>query len=425
MERGDDSDGQGPPPPPWSGVTLTGLFRGSVKLGATRMAFVEAPADPARGPRKVSFGAAAEAVEGLVLRLQGLGLAEGAVVGVHMPNSAEAVLSILALLEAGVSPLLLPLALPREIVLATLERVGAKGLIIADDPSDPSEAARFIRAVRSLRGLRFVAAFGEKTPPGSVPLCGLDELQALGAVSGTGSGGAHAPELLTVETFGPEPVILRHAQTALVAAALGVVVAASTASGTPVLSTLPAMTQAGLVTGLVPALIGGAPLHVLPVFSGQGLMALLQDAGRCQLVVPAMLEKPLAGERLIGSDRLSSTVLLHRAPARIEAMASPAGAGSPVLDALAAGERGLFAAARSAAGEPRLAARACRVPDAADGFLVAMLSADAQGRPIASGPGTALPFAEPASLPLRLTLGSDARVVALAPQAAPAAAQSA
>jgi hypothetical protein len=176
------------------------------------------------------------------------------------------------------------------------------------------------------------------------------------------------------------------------------------------------MTQAGLVTGLVPALIGGAALHVLPVFSGQGLKALLQRAGRCQLVVPAMLERPLAGERLMGSATLSSTILLHRAPARIEASAAPAGAHSPVLDALAIGERGLFLALRSAAGEPRLAARAYRVPDAADGSLVALLATDNSGRPLVSGPGTALPFGEPATLPLTLTLGPDARVIALTPR---------
>lgn len=419
MGLGDDSDGQGAPPP-WSGVTLTGLFRGSVRLGAARPAFVEGPAVPTSDARMVSFAAASDAIEGLKLRLQGLGLSEGAVVGVLMPNSTEAAVAVLALLEAGVRPLLMPVALPRDAVAAALERTGAKGLIVADDISDPEDAGRFVKAIRAQRGVRFVAAFGDRSPPGSVPLCGLEELQALGAVTGAGEATPHAPDLLTVEALGPEPVILRHAQEALVAAALGVVVSASTAPGTPVLSTLPPMTQAGLVTGLVPALIGGSALHVLPVFSGQGLKALLQHAGRCQLVVPAMLERPLAGERLMGSTSLSSTILLHRAPARIEAAAAPAGADSPVLDALAVGERGLFLASRSAAGEPRLAARGYRVPDAADGSLVAMLAADGGGRPFVSGPGTALPLTEPAPLPLALTLGSDARVIALAPQAATA-----
>jgi acyl-CoA synthetase (AMP-forming)/AMP-acid ligase II len=417
----DDSDGQSGPAPPWSGVTLTGLFRGSVRLGPARTAFVEGPAVPAGEARVVSFAAAFEAIEGLKLRLQGLGLSEGAVVGVLMPNSVEAAVAVLALLEAGISPLLMPLALPRDVVVAALERAGAKGLIIADDASDAQEAGRFVKVVRAQRGVRFVAAFGDKAPPGSVPLCGLDELQALGAVTSAGEAAPNVPDLLTVETLGPDPVILRHAQEALVATALGVVVTAATAPGTPVLTTLPPTTQAGLVTGLVPALIGGSALHVLRVFSGQGLMALLERAGRCQLVVPAMLERPLAGERLMGSARLSSTVLLHRAPARIEAAAAPAGAETPVLDALALGERGLVQAARSAAGEPRLVARAYRVPEAPDGFLVAMLSADARGRPVVAGPGMALPFAQQAPLPLTLTLGSDARVIALLPQVSSAA----
>jgi hypothetical protein len=404
-------------PPPWSGVSLTGLFRGSLAIRPDLPALVEAPCPAHPEGRSVSFVSAAMAIEGLKLRLMGLGIPDGAVVGLQGANSVETVLALLALLEAELRPLLLPHSLSQMAVSEALARAGARGLVMADAGPGPDQAGTFVKAIRALPGIRFVAAFGDRSPPGSVPLCGLAELEALGAVSGTTAPEPAAPEILTVETIGTSPLVVAHRQEALVATALHLVVTAGTAPDSPVLTTLPPTTQAGLVTGLVPALIGGAALHLVPVFNGAAFLAAMAAAGRCQLVVPSFLEPALAGERLTGSRSLSSTLFLHRPPARLEPLAVPAGAESPVVDVLGLGERATVGAARAPDGEPRLRIGSVRVPESADGWLVAEIGGD-QGRATAAGPGTGRCDD---GLALALESDADGRITRVDAPAGPAA----
>jgi hypothetical protein len=375
---------------PWRGMTLASLLRSSAAVKPAGLAFAEAGDPAARrdgGNACLDYRAVGLAMDGLRLRLSGLGAKAGDTVAIVMPNRAEALIAILCLLEAGIRPLLLPLAVPPDMLWAALAGTGASGLLVCADGPGAELSAGVVLAARAHRSLHFVAAFGERAMPGCEPLGGLHALQTLGPVSDpTDRRGTGATPVLTVEWLhGVRPIT--HTQEALIAAALHLGLAAGIVSGDPILTTLPAATQAGVATGLAAALVTGSPLHLLPVFSSSGLAFALAATGACHLVAPALLEQPLAAERLLGSSLLRATLFLHRAPADLTQPATPAGAASPVIDVLALGERATLAACRDLDGGPCLTVGTFGLDGLGQIEPVALLEADAAGTPTVSGPG--------------------------------------
>jgi hypothetical protein len=393
------------PAQPWRGMSLVSLLRSSAAVKPGGPAFAET-GDPASrldaGNAVLDYRAVGLAMDGLRLRLTGLGVAAGDTVAIVMPNRAEAMVAILGLLEAGIRPLLLPASVAPDVLWVALAATDACGLLVCGDGPGAELSAGLVLAARTQRSLRFIAAFGERAPPGSVPLSGLSELQTLGQVADPSERQSTArTSILTVELLdGIRPIA--HSQEALIAGALHIGLTAGIVAGDPILTTLPAATQAGLLTGLTTALVTGSPLHLLPIFSGDALAWALSSIGACHLIAPGLLEQPLAAERLLGSDRLCATLLLHRAPADLGQPTTPAGAASPVVDILALGERAALAAARDSRGRPTLAAGAFGLGELPGVDPVATLEVDALGTPIVRGPAIGRPPLDGAQAPQRV-----------------------
>jgi len=182
---------------------------------------------------------------------------------------------------------------------------------------------------------------------------------------------AGAIPILTASLVDGQVAIARHEQDGVVAAGLLAVMRCGMASAAALVTTLAPVTHAGLVTGIVPALLTGGTLWQVPVFSADALLAGSDALERAHLVVPAALEEAVIQAGLLA--RAGSITLLHRAPARFSAQpaASQDLSLQPLMvDALACGEHGLLMARRDASGAMALGPGESRVPDGDGGLVV-------------------------------------------------------
>jgi hypothetical protein len=356
---------------PWSGVTLADLFASTVQLASQAQAFAEAPTAKDPGGRSLTFAAAAAMIEGIVASIEELGLEPGSPILVAMPPVIEAPLAILSVLQAGHIPCLVPVTLEQDDLRDAMATSMATAAITAASIGTLRPADRVRSAASGLDGPRFVLGFGEGLPAGVIP---LDNSMAFGRTSWVRA-------LPSFATTTPKPILtlggrphdrewMRQDQEGLVASALQLVLRASMASGEPILSTLAPCTAASLATGLVPALLTGGALHLSGLFSAGRFLDQLASVPRPHLVAPAALETALSEAGITGSDRVASTLLLHRPPARLDIRDAPRDTRSPVIDGLALGERGLIVARRGASGRPALTLGETRVPAEPDGALV-------------------------------------------------------
>ncbi|GII79940.1 AMP-dependent synthetase [Sphaerisporangium rufum] len=102
--------------------------------------------------------------------LRALGVCEGDVVGVQLPNSADAVIADLAL--AALGAVVLPFPVGRDVceAVSLLGRSGARAVIAASDHRGVRHAADLVAARERLPALRLVVAAGPgDAPAGSVP----------------------------------------------------------------------------------------------------------------------------------------------------------------------------------------------------------------------------------------------------------------
>jgi non-ribosomal peptide synthetase component F len=355
---------------PWSGVSLVDLFASSCHLNAHATAFAEAPFSSIAPARRLTYLQANEAIDRLAIALGGLALQPGSTVGLCLGGTIEAPLAILATLRAGFVPCLLPTSLSRSDAAQVLRAVTVDA-IVAAGALGPLRPAEVLRAAAVENGPSFILGFGARLPAGVVPLDDflLDAPEAR-VVKPEPAEAARPLGLVTVERSRGSLALYRHDQEALVAAALAVVLRAGIGAGDRVLSTVSPMSLAGLVTGLVPALLTGGALFGLALFEGATLLRMLDDdAAGAHLVVPGVLETPLREAGLLGGSQVSSTVIVHRPPARFDRAAASVRPNSPVVDILALGERGNLPSRRGTDGRPTIALGEIRVPDE-DGPLV-------------------------------------------------------
>jgi len=173
------------------------------------------------------------------------------------------------------------------------------------------------------------------------------------------------------------------------AAGLDFVARAKIGRATPILSTLPPTTFAGLVAGPFAALLSGAPLHLHGPFEADDFLKMRDNAGHAHLVVPARIAPDLLGAAVL--EGLASTVLVSRLPATgIFTPPAPFACPCPLLD--------LYAIDESAAvAEPRRGG--VSIPPAAEPHFVGfdesrVLTIEAPGDGALAFQGAAVTFAD-------------------------------
>lgn len=407
-------------PAPWSGVTLVDLFVSTANLNGQALAFAEPLTSGGRVTRR-TYAEAAETVDNLLQRIEEIGLDPGSRIALAMGGSVESPLALLAVLKAGMVPCLLPPWLPAGDLSKALGDSGAEAVVTvaALGALKPAEIMRAACAMDD--GPRFILAFGDRLPAGVVP---LSDAMAQGGSSDFfnvfDASRSRPTPVLTLSRGPTGPLWIEHDQEALIARGLGVVTRANLGSAEAILSTLAPLSAAALATGLVPALLTGATLHLHGVFESAKLLDQLAMMSKPHLVAPAALERALLQADLLGGPAVSSTLLLHRPPARMDQRERARRQDSPVIDLLALGEKGLAIGQRDARGVPDLSCAPLRVPDSVDGALVLEMKLD-QGRLLLRGEGvsgrppgsTALNWAD-AQLTARL---DGDRLVAVEPSA--------
>ncbi|WP_406858064.1 AMP-binding protein [Alsobacter sp. KACC 23698] len=355
---------------PWSGVTLVDLFQGSANLNGQALAFAEPVTSGGRITRR-TYAEAAATIDGLVHRLEEIGLARGSRILVALGGTIEAPLALLAILKAGYVPCLLPVWLQPETLLEALQASGAKAIVTVGALGRLRPAEIMRAAAAAPDGPRYVLAFGDRLPAGVIPLSDtlIRSVDTGFHIPFDAPDGAPAP-ILTLDVRPSGARWIEHDQEALAAAALGMVTQCGLGSAEPILSTLAPVSAAALCTGLIPALLTGATLHLHGVFDAATLLLQLGMMVKPHLVAPAGLEQSLQQAGLLGTETLSSTVLLHRPPARLDQRDRLRRRESPVIDAVALGEHAMLLGARTSEGLPGLALDAVRLPDEPDGALI-------------------------------------------------------
>jgi len=330
------------------GVSLDALFRANAAGRAAPIAL----ADPANraditdgAPRRLTYAEADAAVERLARQLRSFGLPAGSVVVVQLPNIVESVLSLLAILRAGMVAAPVPMLWRRSDLVSALAPIEPKALITLARLGDERPAEIACEAAAELFSLSFPCCFGENVPDGVIALDQED-----GAAEALGAAFAPAPaSAVTIVTFDAAPkgfFAAARNDAQWLAAGLAVLLEAKIGSGDTIVTTLPANSLAGIGGAIVPWLLSGGTLELVQGAS-PALIAAAGKTARSHLLAPAAILPDLTQDR---SARLASCIAVHRGRASMRDFASvPC---DRIVDLFAFGEIGAVALQREERREP-------------------------------------------------------------------------
>lgn len=232
----------------------------------------------------------------------------GACVAILAPLGPEALVSILASLRAGLSPMLLPAHAGEADLLRLIERSGAV-LALGVPRIGSLRPLLLLRDVAAQAfGMRFIGGFGAEVPDG---VAALDALLGHGAPTPAGSAPVRAPiHVVDGHGFaGPFPIT----EKTVLAKALEVSRVLKPLASSRVVTTLVGGDLAALATGPGIALLTGVELLPLGLFMLDDLRACMEGGRMVHLVIPGAMEPALARSRLGSHPALASLVVVSRA----------------------------------------------------------------------------------------------------------------
>ncbi|MGD9920444.1 MAG: AMP-binding protein [Pseudorhodoplanes sp.] len=336
------SPAPGPLPP------LDAILKAHATKGPDRLALVDPPdceAVTGMAPRRFTYREADRAVGAIAARLREIGLAAGSVVGIQMPNVAAGILTLLAVMRAGMIAAPLPLLFRRADCVAGLSTAGARAIVTCGRVSGFDHAGLALEIATELFPIRAICGFGCGAVDGVVPLDDL--LSANEEHPDTILFHGDRPAAFAVITFdttidGIVPMARSTAQLLAGGRLIRQRGAIAPASAV-VLSTLPVSSCAGIATTLVPWLLTGGTLVLHHPFDPDILREQIMREHCTMLVVPdAMLPALDASDWL---DNVSAVISVWRAPERLAHAAAWTSA-ITLVDAVAFGETAMLAARR-------------------------------------------------------------------------------
>ena len=345
-----------------SRATLDDLFRRTATRRPDALALIDPPdrqavtGDP---PRRLTYAQADRMVSAIAGRLRRLDLQTDAVIGIQLPNVVESVLTLLAVLRAGMIAAPLPLLWRRAECAAALARLGAKALICCGrvGAADHGELARHVAA--GTFAIRHVGGFGKNLPDGVIPFDDLYDVDTPELLSATERGGNPAAHVAVVTWDvssdaaggGLVPVGRSHAE--LLAGGMACVLESRSVPEGVILSCVPAHSFAGLSLTLSQWLFTGGTLALHHAFDPDVFAAQCAEHDCDLAVLPGPMLAPLGEVGLLDPfENLKAVQAVWRAPERLAGSGAWHNPQTPVVDILVFGETGLIPARRDLDGKP-------------------------------------------------------------------------
>ena len=293
-------------------VTLDAVFRRNVLMRPGALALADPPdrATTLGGmPRQFNYAEADVAVSRLARQLKAIGLPDQALVAIQLPNTVEAVLTLLATIRAGMIALPVPLLWRRSDLVTALRDIAPRALITTTRFGDTKPAETACEVAAELFTLGFPCAFGPEPPDGIIPLDIDGHLTGETETFATARG--ISPDSLAIATFdasreGPFPIARNHSQ--WLAAGFSITMEANIASGDTIVATLPPASLAGLASTMIPWLLTGGTLQLSHGFTPA--IAAMAPGG-AHIAAPVIALPSLIGGEHEG---FSSVIAVHRGP---------------------------------------------------------------------------------------------------------------
>jgi len=337
-----------------SDATLDGLFRRIGVRNPDALALVDPPnrADFTGGqPRALTYADADRAISAFATRLRSFGLYSDTVVAIQLGNTVESVVALLGVLRAGMIAAPIPLLWRQKDMTEALGRVGARVIVTAPRIGACAHTEIAMQVAAELFPIRYVCGFGADPGDGVVPLDDIfDAADTVLPVQDRrpGNPAAHVAAI-TYDLTGDGWIPLARSHAELTAGGLSVFLESGLAAGTPILSTIPLGSFAGLSLMLLPWLLSGGTLHLHHGFDADAFAAQSASLRGGMVVVPAPALADMADAGLL--DQAGTVAALWRAPERMASDARWRGAAA-LIDIACFGEIGLIAARRAADGMP-------------------------------------------------------------------------
>src|SRR5262245_25733500 len=341
-------------------ATLDDLFRRTALRRPDAMALTDPPNREAftdGPPRRLTFAEADRMISAIAAMLRQMSLRGDAIVGLQIANTVESVLTLLAVLRAGLIVMPLPLLWGRAEIVSALSQVGAHALIVSGRIGKTNHVDLAMQLAAETFSVRFVCAFGRNshdsvvslddvlasTKPGSPPLA-----QSVNA-GPPGPGTRLAVVTWDVTSDGLVPVARSHAE--VIAGGLAIPLESRLPQDAAILSTLPTSSFAGLATAIVPWLLTGGRLALHHPFD------LATFATQCSasdtVIVPGVLAAALVeGGHLRDEHGVRRVIGIWRAPERLFRATPWQHSALALTDVQVFGEIGLLAARRDSSGLP-------------------------------------------------------------------------
>lgn len=335
-------------------ITVDEVFRRVALKSPDQLALVDPPNRAAftdGAPRRLTYAQADRMVSALAGRLRHLGVSTDAVVGIQLPNIVENVLTILAVLRAGMIPAPMPLLWRRADAIAALARVGAKALITCRQVGGFNHCQLAMRVASEVFSIRYVCGFGDKLPDGIVKLDDLFSAETLDPIppldrERLDNASAHVG-LITFDTTtnGIVPVARNHLE--MLTGGLAVALETKLAQGAHILSAIAPASFAGISLTLLPWLFCAGTLWLHHPFQAQ-MFAQQRRGEACRtLILPGAVALRLADSGAFARAGAPTIVGTWRSPERLAASAAWREAEAALVDVSIFGEAGFVAARRS------------------------------------------------------------------------------
>jgi hypothetical protein len=341
-------------------ATLDDLFQRAAARRPDAIALVDPPNRDNftdGSPRRLTYAQADRMISAIAGRLRRVGLQTDAIVALQLANTVECVLTLLAVLRAGMIATPLPLLWRRADAITALTRVGAAALVVSGRIGKQDHFDLALQIAAEIFSIRFVCGFGRSVPDGVIPLDDLYSAETLDPVpardhEGSSPSGAHVAVVTwDVAGNGLIPVARSHAE--LVAGGLAVLLEGRFRHDAVILTTLAMPSFAGLATALVPWLLTGGTLALHHPFDPETFVAQQRSLDPEVMILPGPLVAPLTeAGYLPANSGLRRIFGVWRAPDRLARAPAWRDDTTGLTDVQVFGEIGLIAANRATGGRP-------------------------------------------------------------------------
>jgi hypothetical protein len=336
-------------------TTLDGIFRRTLARRPDAIALADPPDRESfapGAPRRLTYADADRVIAAMAVRLRRLGLQPDTVVGILLPNTVESVLTLLAVLRAGMIAAPLPVLWRHAEMTSALGQVGAKAIITIARRGAFGLCDVAMQAAAELFPVRYVCGFGPGLPDGVIPLDDLFDTR--GYEDATDLDRGRTPALhVTLVTWeitrnGPVAVARNHAQ--LIAGGLATLLEGGLEPEANVLGCCATSSFAGLAVTVLPWLLAGGSLSLHHGFDAEAFAAQCREHRHDTVALPGPVVGPLQAAGLLSHAELRNVLALWRAPERLAISPPWRNPTAKLVDMLAFGEIALLGSRRRSDG---------------------------------------------------------------------------